>query len=164
MNYKLTKRAFICFSLEQNYQNPFNPETSISYELRAAGHVNLSIFNLRGERVMTLVNAKQPAGKYSVRWRAKDAAGKSLASGIHWYRLEVAEMTETRKMILEIAPPATVVESRTKARQRLRQSAFCFRASSMTKDLTTKCSKVILSPFQKGKFWRKPEDARLPDR
>jgi hypothetical protein len=88
------------FALLQNYPNPFNPETTISYALGAAGHVKLSIFNIRGERVATLVNAEQPAGKHAVRWRGIDTAGRSLASGIYWYRLEAAGMTMTKRMIM----------------------------------------------------------------
>ncbi len=98
------------FVLRQNYPNPFwsaatsrsagNPETTINYELPVAGHVSLSIFNVRGERVATLVNTEQPAGKHAVRWRGIDAAGKSLASGIYWYRLQVAGMTAAKKMIM----------------------------------------------------------------
>ncbi|MCI0698155.1 T9SS type A sorting domain-containing protein [candidate division KSB1 bacterium] len=88
------------FVLQQNYPNPFNPATTISYELHIASRVNLSIFNVRGEQVATLVNAQQPGGKHVVRWRGIDAEGKSLASGIYWYRLEVAGMTATKKLIM----------------------------------------------------------------
>lgn len=88
------------FALLQNYPNPFNPETTISYEINVAGYVKLSIFNVRGERVATLVNANQTAGKHAVLWRGIDATGRSLASGIYWYRLELAGMTATKKMIM----------------------------------------------------------------
>ncbi len=88
------------FVLQQNYPNPFNPETTISYELPVAGHVNLSIFNVRGEQVATLMEAEQPAGKHSVRWRGIDSSGKTLTSGIYWYRLEAAGITATKKMIM----------------------------------------------------------------
>lgn len=94
------KHLPIEFALLQNYPNPFNPETTISYELNVSGRVNLAIFNVRGEREAILVNAEQPVGKHAVRWRGIDTAGRRLASGMYWYRLEVAGMTATKKMIM----------------------------------------------------------------
>jgi hypothetical protein len=60
----------------------------------------LSTITVSGEGVATLVNANQTAGKHAVRWRGIDTAGRSLASGIYWYRLEVAGMAATKKMIM----------------------------------------------------------------
>jgi hypothetical protein len=91
--------------LWQNYPNPFgrspfNPETAIGYELRAAAHVKLAIFNLRGEEIAMLVDAEQPAGKHVVYWHGNDDAERILASGIYWYRLETAGMAAMKKMIM----------------------------------------------------------------
>jgi len=84
------------FYLEQNYPNPFNPKTTITYELQMTDEVELSIYNLLGQKIVTLVSAKRQPGTYSVEW---DASG--LASGIYMYRLESnSGYSQTRKMIL----------------------------------------------------------------
>jgi hypothetical protein len=83
------------FRLSQNYPNPFNPITKINYELPITNYVDLSIYNLLGEKVTTIVNEKQAAGRYQVQW---DAAG--FASGIYYYRIEAGEFQDVKKMIL----------------------------------------------------------------
>lgn len=88
------------FVLQQNFPNPFNPETTIRYQLPVAGQVSLMIFNVRGEHVATVVNAQQPAGIHSVRWHGRDATGTALASGVYWYQLEVSGLVRARRMIL----------------------------------------------------------------
>ena len=95
------------FSLSQNKPNPFNPETVISYQLPKMSNVQLSIFNLRGQLVETLVNQTQKAGCYSVTWNSASSmiAAKNIASGIYFYRLichcaNGQKFTETKKMIL----------------------------------------------------------------
>jgi len=84
------------FHLSQNYPNPFNPVTTISYQLPAASMIDLSIYNILGQKVATLVSGKQPAGVYKVEW---DATG--LASGVYFYRLSTDNgFMQTRKLIL----------------------------------------------------------------
>ncbi len=88
------------FVLYQNYPNPFNPETRINYELRSSGHVDLKIFNILGEELMTLVNGKQSEGSYTVSFSADN-----FQSGIYLYRLTTVgktgkEFSQTKKMIL----------------------------------------------------------------
>ena len=83
------------FSLEQNYPNPFNPSTSVRYTLPAAGRATLTVSNLLGENVATVVDEEQPAGSYEVRF---DAAG--LPSGLYFYTLRSGSFTETRRMML----------------------------------------------------------------
>ncbi len=83
------------FTLQQNYPNPFNPETIINYELRITNYVELSVFNMLGQKVRTLVNSKQQAGRYTVTF---DATG--LASGVYYYRLTAGSFVQIRKMIL----------------------------------------------------------------
>jgi hypothetical protein len=90
------------YQLFQNYPNPFNPRTIINYELpaRSAGgqitnYVDLSIYNLLGQKVATLVSERQESGYHRVEW---DASG--FASGVYYYRLEVGEFWEVRKMVL----------------------------------------------------------------
>jgi hypothetical protein len=102
------------YSLLQNYPNPFwseakssarsgvNPETTIRYQLSKESSVKLQIYNLRGQWVRTLVDAKMKAGEVSTTWDGKDAAGNLVPRGIYFYRLQVngGEWTSSRKMIV----------------------------------------------------------------
>jgi hypothetical protein len=83
------------FRLHQNYPNPFNPKTIINYELPTMDYVELSIYNLLGQKIVTLVSEEQAAGDYSVEWNASE-----LASGIYYYLLKTAEYQNMKKMIL----------------------------------------------------------------
>jgi len=83
------------FRLHQNYPNPFNPTTSIEYTLTHAGNATLSVCNVLGENLATLVNAYHAAGNFEVRW---DASG--MPSGVYFYRLTAGEYVQTRKMVL----------------------------------------------------------------
>jgi hypothetical protein len=87
------------FTLHQNYPNPFNPETVIPYSIPKASHVELSIFNLRGEKITTLINGQKTTGHYKVEWNGKDMAGKQVSSGIYLYRLETESFVQTKKML-----------------------------------------------------------------
>lgn len=88
------------FLLSQNYPNPFNPETKIDYTIKRRSNVTISIYNLIGQKINSLVNEEKPAGNYYVTWDGSDFAGKKVASGIYFYRLRADEYTETKKMIL----------------------------------------------------------------
>jgi hypothetical protein len=83
------------FSLKQNYPNPFNPVTAIGYQLSAISDVELSIYNLLGQKIATLVSEKQKAGYHQIEW---DASG--FASGIYYYQLLAGDYMEVKKMIL----------------------------------------------------------------
>jgi hypothetical protein len=83
------------FRLHQNYPNPFNPVTQIAFDLQKTGLVELSVYNLVGEKVSTLVNGRLNAGSHSVQF---DAA--AIPSGLYLYRLTQSGITESRKMIL----------------------------------------------------------------
>lgn len=84
------------FNLLQNYPNPFNPVTTIRYELATSGTVELSIYNLKGQKVATLINSSQSAGKHIAHWHA---AGQS--SGVYFYRLTTENgYSETKTMVL----------------------------------------------------------------
>jgi len=89
------------FSLSQNYPNPFNPSTTISFNLPSESEVNLSIYNILGQLVKTLVNNRLQAGSYSVKF---ESSSGSIASGVYIYRISAKsgnnEFSETRKMIL----------------------------------------------------------------
>ncbi|MCK9426453.1 MAG: choice-of-anchor A family protein [Ignavibacteriaceae bacterium] len=83
------------FNLLQNYPNPFNPATTISFSLVNSGLVNLSVFNITGEKVATLVNKEYQTGNYTVEFNANN-----LPSGIYLYRLSAGNFVSTKKMIL----------------------------------------------------------------
>ena len=87
-------------TLSQNYPNPFNPQTVIDYTLTHQSQVRLSVFNLMGQRVATLVEGHRTTGSHSVVWDGTDRDGKRLSSGVYVYRLETDGMVETRKMAL----------------------------------------------------------------
>ncbi len=88
------------FFLSQNYPNPFNPTTLISYGLPKDSDVKVQIFNLLGQRVITLVSEHQTAGLKSVVWDGKDGAGKSVTSGVYFYRIDTGDHQDTKKMLL----------------------------------------------------------------
>ena len=89
------------FSLEQNYPNPFNPATVISYQLSVVSDVKLEIYNLLGQKVVTLFEGRREAGMHQVRWDGRDAAGSKVGAGVYFYRLEAGKhYTAVRKMVL----------------------------------------------------------------
>ena len=95
------KDEVLCsYQLSQNYQNPFNPDTRIDYTLPRAGNVKLTIYNILGQPIRTLVNAKQEAGPYSIDWDGRDMTGHAIASGVYFYNLETGSSVESRKMLL----------------------------------------------------------------
>ena len=83
------------FALEQNYPNPFNPSTTISFSLAKASNVNLTIYNVLGQRVGTLVNNHLDAGSHTVNFNAA-----KFASGVYFYRLEAGSYVSLKKMML----------------------------------------------------------------
>ena len=87
------------FQLMQNYPNPFNPSTTIEYSVgtgkQALTHVDLTIFNILGEKIATLISASQPVGTYQVTWDASE-----LPSGVYFYRLQSGNFVQTRRMLL----------------------------------------------------------------
>ncbi len=92
------------FSLSQNYPNPFNPDTKIGYNI-AEGHdqpvpVSLTIYNILGQAVRTLVDEPQRTGRYEVVWDGKDHNGNDVASGIYFYQLKLGELSQTKRMAL----------------------------------------------------------------
>ncbi|MCP4547635.1 MAG: T9SS type A sorting domain-containing protein [bacterium] len=88
--------------LNANYPNPFNPETTFSFELHHEGQVRLSVYDTQGRIVRTLINGTCPAGRTSITWNGKDDAGRTLSSGVYLYRLHAAGLVYTR--------PATLVK------------------------------------------------------
>jgi FlgD Ig-like domain len=88
------------FALLQNYPNPFNPSTTISFSVPASGNVRLTIFDLTGREIVTLLNGAVNAGEASVMWNGHDNAGNLVSSGMYLYRLETGPFSQTRKMLL----------------------------------------------------------------
>lgn len=87
-------------ALKANIPNPFNPETTIMYDILEPSSVLLEIYNLRGQKVRTLVNEFKNTGKHSIVWNSRDDKGSSLPSGIYYYRMSAGTYTSTRKMVL----------------------------------------------------------------
>jgi len=83
------------FTLEQNYPNPFNPSTTIRYSLPSEGDIELTVFDVFGSEIETLVNQQQPAGSYSI-----DFDASHLSSGIYFYQLSAGSFSQTKKLIL----------------------------------------------------------------
>ncbi|HMZ05423.1 MAG TPA: FG-GAP-like repeat-containing protein [bacterium] len=86
--------------LEQNYPNPFNPSTHIRFAVPQASNVRLTVFNLLGQKVRTLIEDYRSSGSYGVVWDGRNDAGLGVASGIYVYRLEAAGRIVSRKMML----------------------------------------------------------------
>jgi endoglucanase len=83
------------FQLQQNYPNPFNPNTTISFQLPTNDHVLLTVFDILGNNISTLVNEMKYPGTYSIKFDAKD-----LSSGLYFYNMQVGNFFETKKMTL----------------------------------------------------------------
>jgi len=90
------------YYLSQNHPNPFNPETSIEYQLPHSAEVNLTIYNLQGQKVRELVNATKAAGIHSVRWNGRNELGQLVASGLYFYRLEVVPLEGEQQPFVEV--------------------------------------------------------------
>jgi hypothetical protein len=83
-----------------NYPNPFNPATTIGYNLPQSGHVTVEVFNIIGQKIRTLVDQYQNAGTQTVIWDGQNESSDPVASGIYFYRISSDEFTATRKMVL----------------------------------------------------------------
>ncbi len=83
-----------------NYPNPFNPETTISFNLKDAGRVSIYIYNMRGQMIRKLVDTQMLAGNHSVVWDGRDSMGRSVSSGTYLYRMQSGRYSSTKKMIM----------------------------------------------------------------
>ena len=88
------------FLLAQNYPNPFNPSTSISYTLKESGEVRLSIYNIRGQLIRSLVHQQQMAGQYNQEWDGRDDSGSIVPTGTYIYTLEINGFKAVRRMTM----------------------------------------------------------------
>ncbi|MCB5270492.1 MAG: carboxypeptidase regulatory-like domain-containing protein [Candidatus Cloacimonetes bacterium] len=87
-------------ALRGNYPNPFNPETTISYDLKDASDVRLAVYNVKGQLVRNLITQDQAAGRYRIVFNGRDDNGNVLSSGIYLYRFTAGKYSRTRKMML----------------------------------------------------------------
>jgi len=86
--------------LAQNYPNPFNPETDIPYTVAESGHVNVSVYDTKGRKVVTLVDDYKERGMYNAHWNGKDFRGKDMPSGVYYSVMEINGKRFTKKMIM----------------------------------------------------------------
>jgi methionine-rich copper-binding protein CopC len=88
------------FRLNDNYPNPFNPTTSIEFELPRSSHVTIEIFNLLGQRVSKLTDEEYPAGSHRVIWNGMSSDGHIVSTGVYFYRIVAGDFIESKKMLL----------------------------------------------------------------
>ena len=88
------------FALHNNYPNPFNPVTNITYDIASATDVTLEIYNVMGQRVRTLAQGSHEPGRYRVMWNATNDYGQSLSSGMYIYRIQAGDFVSVKKLIL----------------------------------------------------------------
>jgi hypothetical protein len=89
------------YALHPCHPNPFNPATTISYDLPEPATVSLQVFDVSGRLVRTLVQGETvPSGRHEVVWNGQDETGRSVGSGIYFYRLEAGDFAATRRMSL----------------------------------------------------------------
>lgn len=90
----------IKFLTINNYPNPFNPETSISYSIPVDGKVVVTVYNLKGQKVKQLLNENMVAGRHSIVWNGKNSHGKSVSSGLYFVKIEHSNINRVHKMML----------------------------------------------------------------
>ena len=90
------------FALEQNFPNPFNPATTITYTVPVGNkeRVTLKVYSLRGQLIRTLVDIPKPAGSYTIFWDGADETGRPVPSGVYLYRMQAGDFLQLRKMVL----------------------------------------------------------------
>ena len=88
------------YNLAQNFPNPFNPSTSIKFDMKDKGFVALKVYNVAGQLVRTLVNGTKDAGSYTITWDGKNNRGGAVASGIYFYKMETKDFNQTKKMVM----------------------------------------------------------------
>ena len=88
------------YLLGDNYPNPFNPSTNISYNVQESGFITLLINDLRGNSINKLVSEYKPRGNYSINWNGTDESGRFVPSGVYFYTIKTEKQIMTKKMIL----------------------------------------------------------------
>jgi hypothetical protein len=88
------------FNLYNNYPNPFNPVTTFRYDLPENSHVTITIYDMLGRQVKTLINQTQDAGYKSVIWDTTNDYGRPVSAGVYLYQIQAGEYMQTKKMVL----------------------------------------------------------------
>ena len=88
------------YSLYQNYPNPFNPVTKINFSLAKMSFVNITVFDISGNKIKGLINSNYRPGKGSIQWNATNEQGESVSAGVYFYRIQAGDFVDTKKMIL----------------------------------------------------------------
>ena len=89
------------YSLSENYPNPFNPSTTLSYFIPEEGYVVIDIYNINGQRIKTFTSGREASGKHSIQWNGKDEKGLKMESGIYLYTMNIdGRVADTKKMLL----------------------------------------------------------------
>jgi hypothetical protein len=88
------------YSLSQNYPNPFNPTTEIHFEIPERAHVTLTVYNVVGQKITTLVDKELMPDRYVVDWDGTSDSGAKVATGVYFYKLQAEKFVETKKMML----------------------------------------------------------------
>lgn len=96
----ITPPAEIYPILQQNFPNPFNPETKISYSLPKSGSVEINIYNVKGQLIKTLENSQKATGDHNVNWNGTDTNGKPVPAGMYFYKMTAGKFSSTKKMVL----------------------------------------------------------------
>jgi hypothetical protein len=87
-------------SINGNFPNPFNPQTTIAFSLAQRSNVHLAVYDVNGALVRTLANEARATGAYELTWDGRDASGHEVASGVYFYKLNAGDFTQTRKMVV----------------------------------------------------------------
>jgi hypothetical protein len=88
------------FGLGQNYPNPFNSSTRIKFSLPKREHLQLTIYDILGREVRTLIDDDRPAGNYDIFWDGRNNDGDDIASGVYLYQIRTSDFASTRKLLL----------------------------------------------------------------
>jgi hypothetical protein len=88
------------FALHENYPNPFNPSTTLRFDLPEVNDITLTIYNMLGQKVRTFNMQSTPAGYHSVKWNATNDYGDPVGAGVYLYQLRADQFVKTRKMVL----------------------------------------------------------------
>jgi hypothetical protein len=100
VNNRHAELAPLVTGLQQNYPNPFNAQTTMRYHLGNAGHVTMVVYNVLGQKLRTLVDRQQPAGRHSVLWEGRNDLGREMGSGVYIYELTIGDFRERRKLLM----------------------------------------------------------------
>jgi flagellar hook assembly protein FlgD len=88
------------YHLFQNYPNPFNPVTTFRYNLPEDELVNITIYDIIGRQIKTLINSSQTAGYKSIQWNATNSTGQSVSAGVYLFKIQAGNFIQTKKMVL----------------------------------------------------------------